>query len=55
MVSIMWYKIVCINKKISDNKALIYEVFQKFQDVNDLNLSCHALGNSLDGLNRESL
>lgn len=53
-VSIMWYKIVCLNKKISDNKALIYEVLQKLDDVNNINLSCYALGNSLDVLNRES-
>jgi hypothetical protein len=54
-LSIMLYKIVCLNKNISDNKVLIYKVLQKFQDVNELNFSCHAAGNSLDALNRESL
>lgn len=54
-LSIMLYKIVCLNKNISDNKVLIYKVLQKFQDVNELNLSCHSAGNSLDALNRESL
>ena len=53
-ISIMWYKINCLNKKVLYNSALLRDVVQKLQDTHDLNASCYHLGRSLDGLNTAS-
>jgi hypothetical protein len=50
-ISIMWYKIACLNKKVLYNSMLICELIQKLEDVNNLNIACDNLGRSLNGLN----
>ena len=45
---ILWYKIVCLNKKILANNELVISLTQKLEDINDLNVSCMKLGIVLD-------
>ena len=45
---ILWYKIVCLNKKILANNELVISLTQKLEDINDLNVSCMKLGITLD-------
>ena len=53
-ISIMWYKIKCLNKKVLHNSAVLCELSQNLEDVNNLNIACDNLGRSLDGLNTAS-
>ena len=53
-VSVLWYKINCLNKKVLYNISVLCELTQKLEDVNNLNIACDNLGRSLDGLNTVS-